>query len=312
MNPRAIGLLTLITLGEATIGVFVKLTGGAIPVQTLTFYAMGFAAVFLVLARAAVERRWPRFPRGNVRDTAVIGVLIAAQGAAFNFAMSLVPIANAVIFWSIAPFFVFIFSALFLREPARRSYILIFAVALAGVVMARPFSGGYALGNAVALSTGAIYAAMVTYLRHEGKTETGSDIAWSMLVAALVLSPSLFVAGPGEVTASTTFGSGGLEVPVLLWAAGLGVVSTGVPYFGIAIVLKSISANVYALVDIIVSPVVASFLGFLVFSEVPGEGMVYGGALLLGAGFWLTREMSRDSGNRAVHPCQCTAPSVSG
>ena len=298
-------LLALITVSEATIGVFVKLTDGRIPVQTLTFYAMAFAAAFLFVARALVTRQWPRFPKGNVKDTTIIGVLIAAQGGVFNFAMSLVPIANAVIFWSVAPFFVFIFSALFLGEKARRSYILIFAIALTGIALANPLGGGHMLGNLVALATGAIYAAMVTYMRYEGKTETGNDIAWSLLVAALVLSPFLWVAGPGQVATTIAYPALGVALPVMLWAAGLGVISTGFAYFGISIVLKSINANVYALVDIIVSPVVAAALGYLIFAEVPGRGMIYGGALLLGAGFWLTREMSRGRENQAVHPYQC-------
>ncbi|MFG6159554.1 DMT family transporter [Halomonas sp. 1390] len=298
-------LLALITVSEATIGVFVKLTDGRVPVQTLTFYAMAFAAAFLFIARALVTRQWPRFPKGNVKDTALIGVLIAAQGGVFNLAMTLVPIANAVIFWSVAPFFVFIFSALFLGEKARKSYILIFVIALIGIALANPLGGGHMLGNLVALATGAIYAAMVTYMRYEGKTETGNDIAWSLLVAALALSPFLLIAGPGQVATTIAYPALGVELPVMLWAAGLGIVSTGFAYFGISIVLKSLNANVYALVDIIVSPVVASTLGYLIFAEVPGRGMIYGGALLLGAGFWLTREMSRGRETQAVHPCQC-------
>jgi drug/metabolite transporter (DMT)-like permease len=297
-------LLALITVSEATIGVFVKLTDDRIPVQTLTFYAMAFAAAFLFIARAMVTRRWPRFPRGNVKDTALIGVLIAAQGGVFNLAMTLVPIANAVIFWSVAPFFVFIFSALFLGEKARKSYILIFAIALIGIALANPLGGGHMLGNFVALATGAIYAAMVTYMRHEGKTETGNDIAWSLLVAALSLSPFLLIAGPGQLATTIGYSALGVELPVMLWVAGLGIISTGFAYFGISIVLKSINANVYSLVDIIVSPVVAATLGYLIFAEVPGKGMIYGGTLLLGAGFWLTREMSRGRENEAVHPCQ--------
>lgn len=232
-------------------------------------------------------------------------MLIAAQGGVFNFAMSLVPIANAVIFWSIAPFFVFIFSAIFLGEKARKSYILIFAIALAGIALANPLGGGHMLGNFVALATGAIYAAMVTYMRYEGKTETGNDTAWSLLVAALSLSPFLLIVGPGQVATTIAHPALGVELPVMLWAAGLGIVSTGFAYFGISIVLKSIDANVYALVDIIVSPVVASIFGYLIFAEVPGRGIIYGGALLLAAGLWLTREMSRGRENQAVHPCQC-------
>ena len=83
--------------------------------------------------------------------------------------------------------------------------------------------------------------------------------------------------------------------------------STGFAYFGISIVLKTLNANVYSLVDIIVSPIVASTLGFLVFAEVPAKGMFYGGALLLLAGFLLTRMMTRDRPDIAAHPCQCAA-----
>ena len=179
-------LLLLITLSEATIGVFVKLTDGLIPIQTLNFYALSFAAAFLMAVMPLATGRPLRFPKGNLKDTAIIGVLIATQISVFNYAMTLVPIANAVIFWSVAPFFVFIFSALFLGEKARKSYILIFAVALTGIVLAKPLEGGHMVGNLVALGDGAIYAAMVTYMRYEGKTEAGNDIAWSMLAGALM------------------------------------------------------------------------------------------------------------------------------
>jgi drug/metabolite transporter (DMT)-like permease len=298
-------LLLLITLSEATIGVFVKLTDGLIPIQTLNFYALSFAAAFLMAVMPLATARPLRFPKGNLKDTAIIGVLIATQISVFNYAMTLVPIANAVIFWSVAPFFVFIFSALFLGEKARKSYILIFAVALTGIVLAKPLEGGHMIGNLVALGDGAIYAAMVTYMRYEGKTEAGNDIAWSMLAGALILSPAFVLAGPGALAATIFYDPLGMDVPVMLWAAGLGIVSTGFAYFGISIVLKTLDANVYALVDIIVSPVVASTLGYLIFAEIPAQGMIYGGAMLLGSGFWLTREMSRGAENRAVHPCQC-------
>ena len=302
---KTVLLLLLITLSEATIGVFVKLTGDAIPIYTLNFYALSFAALFLLVSLPAATGQRLRFPRGNLKDTLVIGALIAAQISVFNYAMTRAPIANVVIFWSVAPFFVFIFSALALNEPARKSYILIFALALAGIFIARPLQGGYMAGNLVALADGAVYAAMVVYLRHEGRTETGNDILWSMLAAALLLLPALVISGPGEVTRLMHYDTLGLALPVMLWAAGLGIVSTGFAYLGISIVLKSIDANIYSLIDIIVSPVVASTLGYLIFAEIPSMNMIYGGAMLLGAGFWLTREMSKGAENRATHPCQC-------
>jgi len=45
-------LLALITISEATIGVFVKLTDGLIAVHTLTFYAMAFARPSFCSSRA--------------------------------------------------------------------------------------------------------------------------------------------------------------------------------------------------------------------------------------------------------------------
>jgi len=297
-------LLALITVSEATIGVFVKLTNGQIPIHTLTFYAMGSAALFLFGARWIATRRTPRFPKQNLRDTVVIGVLIAAQGGLFNFAMSLVPIANAVIFWSVAPFFVFLFSWFFVGEKAQPTYFAIFGLALIGILLANPLGEGHLLGNAVALATGAIYAAMVTYMRHEGLTETGNDIAWSLLTAALMLSPALLLFGTGAPLEWLAYPRlGGFEAPVILWALGLGVISTGFAYFGLSIVLRSITANVYSLVDIIVSPVVAATLGWLIFEEIPGSRMIAGGSLMLAAGFWLTRKMSRGKEHEPVHPC---------
>lgn len=286
--------LAAVTLAEATIGVFVKLTGDAVPIYTLNFYRVLFAALFLAAGMSVISRGFWRFPRDNLRDIVIVGALVAAQISFFNIAMSLAPIANVVIFWSVAPFFVFIFSWLFLDEPARRKHVLIFIVAIVGLVIARPLEGGNMLGNLIALGDGAIYAGLVTFMRHERNTETTNDVFWYMLVATIILLPALFLFGPGAITAVSEFTLLGLEVPTLLWVIALGVVSTGVAYMFITVALQRISANVYSLVDIVVSPIVAAAFGYLIFNEVPSDNLVYGGALLLGAGFWLARTMTQD------------------
>ena len=61
---KTILLLLLITMSEATIGVFVKLTDGRIPIQTLNFYAILTAAAFLMLALPAATGRPIRLPWG--------------------------------------------------------------------------------------------------------------------------------------------------------------------------------------------------------------------------------------------------------
>ena len=290
---RTVLLLAMITVSEATIGVFVKLVDGRIPIATLNFYALAFAAAFLLATVPRATGRPLDVPTDNLRDTLIIGALIALQISVFNVAMTLAPIANVVIFWSVAPFFSFLFAWTFLGERPRRSYIVIFALALVGIVIAKPLAGGHVAGNLVALADAAIYAAMITYMRHEGKTETDNDVPWQMAVAAFVLAPSLILAGPGEPLATVSYPALGLELPVLLWAAGLGLVSTGAAYLGISMVLRRIRADTYTLVDVIVSPVVAATFGWLVFGEIPGAGMIVGGAILLASGGWLSREMAR-------------------
>lgn len=293
--------LLSVTLAEATIGVFVKLTGDAVPIYTLNFYRVLFAALFLALAVFFfIKEEW-RFPRDNLRDIVIVGILIAAQISFFNIAMSMAPIANVVIFWSVAPFFVFIFSWLFLDEPAKRAHVLIFIVALVGLVIAKPLEGGHAVGNMIALGDGAIYAGLITFMRHERNTESTNDVFWYMLVATILLFPALFIFGPGAIGSVSQFSLFGLEVPVILWVVGLGVGSTGVAYFFITIALNRISANVYSLVDIVVSPIVAAFLGFLVFNEIPSMNIVYGGVLLLASGFWLARTMTQQGSAEPEH-----------
>lgn len=286
--------LLIVTLAEATIGVFVKLSGDAVPVATLTFYRLLFASLFLGLMMSRTNKNFWKFPKRNAKDTFIIGALIAGQITTYNIAMTLTTIANAVIFWSIAPFFVFIFSWLFLHEKAKREYVLIFLLALVGLVIANPFGGsGNALGNSIALLTGVIYAAAVTYLRNEGKTEAQNDVFWFMTLATLYLLPSVFIFGAGTPFATSEYSLFGLAVPAIVWIACLGIIATGVAYFFLTAVLKNVSANLYSLVDIIVSPLVAAILAYLIFREVPSNGIIYGGMLLLGSGFLLTRSMGK-------------------
>lgn len=288
--------LLLVTLAEASIGIFVKLSGGGVPVYTLIFYRLLLATGFLAATMPFFNKKFYKFPKNNIRDTLLIGLLIAAQISLFTLAMTLAPVANVVIFWSIAPFFTFIFSYFFLGEPAKKQYIFIFLIAMVGTVIAEPFGGGDSsatLGNIIALIDGAIYAAMVTYLRSEGKTEENNDIFWFMLTATIYTLPAIFIFGPGNIFAASPNELFGLTVPVVLWVICLGILSTGVAFLFVSVVLKKINANVYSLVDIIVSPVVAAFFAYLVFNDVPSRNLIFGGVLLLAAGAWLTHYMSK-------------------
>jgi drug/metabolite transporter (DMT)-like permease len=282
----------MVTIAEATIGVFVKLTEGQIPIYTLNFYRVLFAFVFLASVVPFIDRQFYKIRKKDIRPILIMGLLITLQISMFNIAMSMAPIANVVIFWSIAPFFVFIFSVLFLKESVNKEHIFIFIIALIGIFIAKPLSGGHTAGNIVALIDGAVYAALVSYMRFENRSESPGLVFWFMLTATVYLSPFLFIFGPGNLNALVHNNAIGLNVPVIVWAICLGMISTGVAYLFMTFSLKNIRANIYSLVDIIVSPIVAATFGYFIFNEVPSSNMIYGGALLLLSGFWLSHYMS--------------------
>src|SRR6056297_2359124 len=130
--------LFIVTLAEASIGVFVKLTGSNVPIFTLNFYRVFFATIFLGIIIFLFKKEKIKYPKNNIKDTLVVGFLIALQISFFNVAMSLAPIANVVIFWSVAPFFTFIFSTIFLKEKPSKAHVLIFLLAIIGIFIAKP------------------------------------------------------------------------------------------------------------------------------------------------------------------------------
>ena len=283
--------LLLITLSEATIGVFVKLVGDNVPIFTLNFYRVFFALIFIILIIPFIDKNFWKLKKENCKAVVIVGALIALQISLFNIAMTLAPIANVVIFWSVAPFFVFIFSSFFLKEKVKKEHILIFVIAFIGLVIAKPLASGYALGNMIALFDGAVYAALITYMRYEGKTDEANLVFWYMLMATLILSPVVLIFGFGDVGKFLYYETLGFSLPVILWVICLGMISTGVAYLFITLVLKRIKAAVYSLVDIVVSPIVAGFLGYLIFNEMPSVHTAVGACFLLFSGFILNTYM---------------------
>lgn len=283
--------LLLITLSEATIGVFVKLVDGNVPIFTLNFYRVFFALIFIIMVIPFLDKNFWKLKKENCKPVIIVGALIALQISLFNIAMTLAPIANVVIFWSGAPFFVFIFSSYFLKEKVKKEHIFIFLIALVGLVIAKPLAAGYALGNMIALFDGAVYAALITYMRYEGKTDEANLVFWYMLMATIILSPMVLVFGFGDLGKFLYYETLGFSLPVILWVICLGVISTGVAYLFITLVLKKIKAALYSLVDIVVSPVVAGLFGYFIFNEVPSIYTAIGACLLLFSGFILNAYM---------------------
>ena len=289
--------LIYITILEALIGIWVKLAGNSIPIFTINFYRALFALLSIFLVFILINRKGLKLKKVDIIPSIIIGFLIACQISLFNIAMNLTSVANVVIFWSTYPFFVFILSALFLDEKVRRTHIFIFILGIIGIVIAEPLKGdqGSMVGNVISLFGGFVFASLVTYIRKEESTESSGGSFWFFFFATIFLTPMIFIFGIGDSFKILEQNILGLsfQAPPIMWIIGLGVLSTGIVYILMSLALRKINANVYSLVDIIVSPMAATIFAIIILKEYPHKNMIYGGAILLLSAFWLTTDLSK-------------------
>jgi drug/metabolite transporter (DMT)-like permease len=286
-------LLILITIFEALIGIWVNLIGESVPIWTVNFYRVFFA--FLTVAIVVPFWRTIKFKKSEIKSNLFIGVFIAMQISVFNIAMSLAPVANVVIFWSINPFFVFLYSVFFLKEKIKKTHVWVFLFGLIGLIISEPFAGidEHVLGNSIALFSGLVYATLVTLLR-KNKADRPENVFWYLLFAAVILTPAVIINGFGNLWSSdqvSLFGNS-YELPAILWVLGLGVISTGLVYIFMRLTLSKITASLYAIFDVIVSPVAAGIFAYSILSEEPSRQVIIGGIILVLAAFYLSLDMA--------------------
>lgn len=292
--------LVIITIVEALIGIWVKLVGNSIPIFTLNFYRVFFAFIFLAITLPFLGKNFLKINKSDIKPAIIIGLLIALQISTFNIAMKLAPVANVVILWSIYPFFVFIFSKMFLHEKADLGHFFIFALGLIGIYITEPFSGGNIIGNSVSLAGGIIFASLITYIRKEDKSKPAGIIFWFFFFATLFLLPMIFIFGTGDLflIQKTAIANFEINAPPILWILGLGVISTGIAYLFMTFSLKRINANIYSLIDLLVSPIMAGIFAFLILKESPSSNMITGGIILIISAFLLTKKISGKEGSK--------------
>ncbi|MDO9500914.1 DMT family transporter [Falsiroseomonas sp.] len=195
---------------------------------------------------------------------------------AFYWAVSMMPLADTMAFWMATPIFVAIGSAVLLGERLERKRFAAVVLGFVGVVVAL----GAGLDNGllptlVAIGGTVLYSGYLLATR-ELRGTSATVLATYQMGAALVLGLVLAPFGWVPVT--------WLDAGLLML---LGVV-------GVAAHLAVTRSLALAPAPVVVPWQYAMILwailfGWLVFDEVPEPGMLAGVAIIIGAGFWLTR-----------------------
>jgi len=239
------------------------------------FWRLAFATPLLALmaaGRGPVAIGRPSWPIG------LAGIAFALDLGCWHYGIRYTSVANATVLPNLTPVLVALASWVFLKERPRPVFLVGLVAAVGGAVLmaeaAPPSPNAGALphlGDALSASTAVWYGLYFLAVRAARQTSsTLSVMLWSCLVGAPPLLATAF-AMHEPVLPATTLG----------WAAvaGLGLAHV----FGqgsIAWALGRLPAST-ASVTVLVQPVAAAILAYLIFSEVLTPLQTAGGALAL-------------------------------
>ncbi|MFT3943783.1 MAG: EamA family transporter [Ancrocorticia sp.] len=233
-----------------------------------------------VLAGGIIMLAWrravPRTPEGSfdwrmLGRAAIFGVVLGAMNLCFYFAIDRIALGTAVALEYLGPV---ILAALTGRGWKVRLGIFlaaggVFLISWAGVDMSDP---RVAVGVGFAFAAGLFWAFYIWLGRKIAVGGHGLDsLAWAMAVAALVYLP-LGAPDIGPIFA---------DWKLLLFLAGVGVMSSALPYAIDQVVMKALPAATVALLNSLL-PVTSLLVGLVMLSQVPNWAEV-GGLLLVSA-----------------------------
>jgi inner membrane transporter RhtA len=236
--------------------------GAALAVGLFDRLSPTAVAVLRLLGAAAVLVVWRRPGRAAWRGVRLVravafGLATALMNITFYEAIARLPLGTAVAIEFCGPVAV---AAAASRRP--RDVAAVVLAALGVLLIADVRWSGSPTGVLWALGAAALWAAYIVLGKRVATGGNGLDeMAVGFAVAAVVLSPLLFVGGPGAL--------GALADPaVVLLGVGVGVLSSVVPYVLDQVVLRRVGQGRFAVL-LALLPVTATVVGLVGLAQVP-------------------------------------------
>jgi drug/metabolite transporter (DMT)-like permease len=290
-HPAQRRALPALLLGGVAIGcspIFVRLSEVG-PIAT-AFWRLALALLPLLVmygrepAGPGSHKR-PRTPR-EYAEVAAPGLLLAADLATWHLSLHLTSVANSTLLVNVAPIFVTLFSWLVLGQRIRSGFLIGLVVSMIGIVVLKggpgALGGGDIKGDGLAVLAAAFYAGYILLLGRVRKTYATTIImVWSTVSAALFTGVLTYLVEPAF-----------LPVTIAGWAIliGLAWVSQAAGQSLITFALAWLPATLSSL-TLLIQPVVASILAWLLLKE-PVTGAQMAGGVIVLAGILLARRAS--------------------
>lgn len=281
--------LVALVLGAIAIGcspIFVRLSEVG-PMAT-AFWRVGLAMLPLLLwygangAGAGTETR----PRGLADRLALVlpGLMLAGDLAAWHIALYKTSVANATLLANMAPIFVTLGGWLIFRTPITRIFLTGLILALAGVAILRggpqALDSGNFAGDAIAMGASVFYAGYILSLgRLRSRFSTLTTMLWTTGSAVVFMAP-LGLLLETDLWPVTLYG----------WAILLGLAwLTHAGGQGLIIFALAWLPPAFSSLTLLIQPVVAAILAWMLLGESLGAMQVIGGIVIL-AGVMIARK----------------------
>ncbi|MFQ6180937.1 DMT family transporter [Sinorhizobium meliloti] len=278
--PRNRLAMAALIIGGAAIGgspIFVRLSEVG-PMAT-AFWRVALALIPLLA--------WSRLRGGAVADKppqrlsdyaqlVLPGVFLAIDLAAWHLALTMTSVANATLLANLAPVFVTLAGWALFRSAVSGIFLGGLATAIVGVVVLKggpaALGGGDLAGDGIAIVAAAFYAGYILAIgRLRSRFSTNRIMIWSTASAAVCMLPMALLAEP-SLFPTSAFG----------WAMlfGLAFVSHAGGQVAITYALAFLPPA-FSSLTLLLQPVVAALLAWVLLSEPVGAMQAIGGAIVL-------------------------------
>lgn len=261
-------------------GIFGKLIVAGVAVLVFGRAATGLFALSLMLMKEG-RTPWKGLGAKRIAYLLALGTLLAAHWITFFVGIKVGGVAVATLGFAAFPAFVALFESLLFREPLTRTEYILIALVSLGLVLVTPdvdFTAGATQGLLWGVLSGLTYALLTIGNRKVAATLSGVQVNWwESLSVMLCLLP--FAVGSVAQTPWLDW----------LWISCLGLLCTGLSYSLFINALRVINARTSAMI-IALEPVYAIAIAWPLFHEQPTLRMVIGGALIILAVAWSSRQ----------------------
>lgn len=198
------------------------------------------------------------------------GISLMCSFMLFVTANKLTTSANAIVLNYSAPIFILILSALIYHQKFRAADIITVTVTSIGIslLFLDKLSGGYLLGNLLALASGIAFASMFVVTGHADDDSRSSGILLGHIFSSIVGIPFIF------------FSSTPVSVSIIAVIFAMGVFQLGIPYilYGLAVrKCTPLACSLISTVEPLLNPVWVFFYN----REIPSFFALIGGAIVI-------------------------------